>query len=239
MFCGMCGNQIEDNAKFCPVCGASTDPRKVKMNIKQAGNDIYERNAPDYSEYHVSDYAKEVFIEPDEELLATLGDGWIVNLLYHRLQKCNALLTDKHLYLQGQVFQGGLTTAAKTTTERVLDIRYITGTYFEYGQSISLLIASVVIFILAFILGIVIRNIYIIFIMFIPAIVLLVSYFLSRKAYFRIEFGYGFTQAVSIDASILGISHVKDFERQVIRAKDRARSGIEKKLFGNQKDLNN
>lgn len=25
MFCGKCGNQLEDNAKFCPVCGAAVE----------------------------------------------------------------------------------------------------------------------------------------------------------------------------------------------------------------------
>lgn len=235
MFCGMCGSQIEDGAKFCPSCGTSTDGKKKNRSSgnQSVQHNQYESNSNEMMEYRVSDYAKKVFVEPDEELLATLGDGWVVNLLYHRIQKCNALLTNKHLYLQGQVFQGGVVQASKTTTERVLDIRYITGTFFEYGQSIMLLIASVIVFILAIIIGIVSGSEIIAIVLFIPAIMFLVSYFLSRKAYFRIEFGYGFTQAISIDASILGISHVKDFERQVIRAKDRARSEIENKLFGN------
>ncbi len=199
MFCSKCGKENPDNAVFCESCGNRLEDGANKTVVPQ----------------YVKDYAKDVFIEPDEELLGSLGDGWLVNLMFGRLKKCNALLTNKRLYLQGQIFMGdgSLKGVTKGNIEQVLDVRYITGTYFEYTKKVGMLIWAII-------------SIPLI----IPSIILFIGYFKSRKCYFRIDFGYGFTKAIRIDASVLGIAHVKDFERQVIRAKDAARADIERRF---------
>ncbi len=36
MKCPICGNEINDNAKFCPHCGSRTDHSTEKKNIETA-----------------------------------------------------------------------------------------------------------------------------------------------------------------------------------------------------------
>lgn len=32
MFCGKCGKKLDENAKFCPYCGASNSQKKLSEN---------------------------------------------------------------------------------------------------------------------------------------------------------------------------------------------------------------
>ncbi len=252
MFCSQCGKENPDDGVFCESCGARLKDESVtteqSLKSQTSSANSYGPSAQSYQSLtyqspevpqDVKNYAKDVFIEPDEELLGTLGDGWLINLMFGRLRKCNALLTNKRLYLQGQVFMGdgSLKNLAKGTMEYVLDVRYITGTYFEYTKKVGTLIWAIIstLGVLISMLGCFIIwpfwiCLYPAISLSIPSIILFIKYFTSRKCYFRIDFGYGFTKSLKINASILGIAHVKDFERQVIRAKAAARADIERRF---------
>ncbi len=116
MFCPNCGEKLDDAAVFCSNCGTSI----TKANAtKKAEAPIIKGTAPtpmipssqintENAEKKVDkkNYATTLFVEPDEKVQAELGDGWLVNLLYGKTKKCNAVLTDKRLYLQGKVYYG-------------------------------------------------------------------------------------------------------------------------------------
>ena len=40
MFCGKCGAQLEDDAKFCPACGAVIEQNTASEKQKPSGSGI-------------------------------------------------------------------------------------------------------------------------------------------------------------------------------------------------------
>jgi hypothetical protein len=55
---------------------------------------------------------------------------------------------------------------------------------------------------------------------FIPVLIYTIKYLLNRKVYFILEYAGG---AIRFDAIIVGLSNVKDFNKQIRRAKDHAK----------------
>ena len=235
MYCTSCGNKMSDGAKFCTKCGASLED---EMSIKESVlSDSVSQEISDYSSQQQSEnqaymspsaYSK-VFVEPDEQLLGTLGNGYLENILHGKVKKCHALLTDKRVYLQGTFFSGSRKTLQKDICEKIVDVEDITGTGFRYSKPVSKLLQF-----WACMLGVICgidlcvfdtHNIIlgVVGVDLVLLVVLLVQYIKSRKTYFVIEYAGG---AVRFNATIVGLSHVKDFQKQIRRAKDKAKGKI-------------
>ena len=177
-----------------------------------------------------SKYSK-VFVDPDELLQGTLGNGYLENLLFGDVKRCHALLTDRRVYFQGRfLFENGKR-SEWLISEEIVDLEDITGTGFIYSKPIGILmtlIYLVIPWIVALMYYVLDLSI------FFPSdnapkigligdvIVLLITivrYILNRKTYFSVEYAGG---AIKFNAKIIGVPAVRDFQKQVRRAKDRA-----------------
>lgn len=212
MFCSSCGAQINDDAVFCPECGAV-----------QAGAKVSSRTAPKTAPKAATasgnmQGVEQAFMDPDEKLLASLGNGYLVNLMFNQLRKCNALLTDKRVYLKGAMYAGYGRTLLKLMEERTLDLEDITGTGFIYSRVSKLMIFIGILFELASVaLGIAASEPAPMLAGLIPCLILIVAAFFSRKIWFFIDYAGG---KIQIDAKLIGLSDVQDFHKQIRRAKD-------------------
>ena len=276
MFCGKCGNELPDGAKFCGRCGAviggaETGAGTVSGGAEtsagaeiggaviggagtggtviisgaetgagtQSGSNLGTVGTQQDTAYLNQSSYNQIFVEPDEKLLATLGNGWATNLLFHNLKKCNALLTDKRLYFQGTFFSGSGKSLTSQRAEKVIDLEDITGTGFVYSKGVGALMILIDLLILAALsaIGILIGGWVIssrgdindtavacgIVGFVLGVIVDIVSILLSRKTHFAIEYAGG---GISFNAKIVGIADVRYFQKQIRRAKDKVKGKI-------------
>ncbi|MCM1025053.1 MAG: zinc-ribbon domain-containing protein [Roseburia sp.] len=203
MFCENCGAKLEDDAVVCPQCGQavakkgkkskSTDSRGVSNNL---------------------------FISPDETLIATLGNGFAENLLYEKIKSCKALLTDKRVYFQGIFYSVSGKNLSTQKEEMIVDLEDITGTKFRYGASVMMkIIISLLIPIVLSLLFIPIGGVVGAFMCLeiFSIIYSVLTYLKGRTTYFAIEYAGG---SICFDATIVGLAEVRDFQKQIRRAKD-------------------
>lgn len=205
MNCGNCGKEISDGSEFCPYCG---------KKLSSTTND---------SEISISEF----FVEPDETLVSSLGDGYLRNFLTTgKLGKCEAILSDKRVYLRGNMLDSTGKGITRVNLRKTIDIEDITGTGFIYDSTgiwelaiaIPAAILGIILFLMprsssAFLLGST---------LLIASVTLLLHYFLSRKTFFFVEYAGGY---VKFDISIYGLKESMDFEKQIRRAKNRLKRG--------------
>lgn len=244
MFCAKCGKEIPESAKFCESCGATvggadnvTIAGAVGNTFTNLKNTIQEKEKEQQATYMDESAYSKVFVEPDEQLLGTLGNGYLENILGKKVKKTHALLTNKRVYFQGTFFSGSGKTLQQDIIEKIVDLEDITGTCFRYNKPIGIIISIIISIITTVITGIVgavwcdicggnseemvLAAFAGIFIgILISALIFTIKYLLSRKVDFILEYAGG---AIRFDAKIVGLSNVKDFNKQIRRAKDHAK----------------
>ena len=181
MFCGNCGKQIDDSCNVCPHCGT-----RIEKDVVKEKDVTY----------------KVIFVEPDENYLGSLGNGYLNSFLTNKkIKRCIALLSDKRVYLRGNMVDINSGKIERFNMQKTIDLEDITGTGFVYSspQVWKLVLAILTIPVI------------------IPAILLIVSYLKSRNTLFFIEYAGG---CIKFDASIYGLAESQDFERQIRRAKN-------------------
>lgn len=225
MICHNCGYNIAPGSKFCKSCGTAVSVEQAEAVKKEAVPPIPSQPEMSYTPEQ-SAYSK-VFIEPDEQLLGTLGNGYLENLLNKKIESSHALLTDKRVYFQGTFFTGSGKSFEEDIVEKIVDLEDITGTGFCYNKPLGILTAIVILIpgiIVLFISaatdggvgGLLIGLLY----EAIAALIVIIKYIKSRQVDFILEYAGG---AICFDASIIGLSHVKDFNKQIRRAKDKVK----------------
>ena len=187
MFCGNCGKQIDDSCNVCPYCGTRIkQDTRIEKDVVKEKDDIY----------------KVIFVEPDENYLGSLGNGYLNSFLTNKkIKRCIALLSDKRVYLRGNMVDINSGKIERFNMQKTIDLEDITGTGFVYSspQVWKLVLAILTIPVI------------------IPAILVLVSYLKGRNTLFFIEYAGG---CIKFDASIYGLAESQDFERQIRRAKN-------------------
>lgn len=181
MFCGNCGKQIDDSCNVCPHCGT-----RIEKDVVKEKDVTY----------------KVIFVEPDENYLGSLGNGYLNSFLTSKkIKRCIALLSDKRVYLRGNMVDINSGKIERFNMQKTIDLEDITGTGFVYSspQVWKLVLAILTIPVI------------------IPAILLIVSYLKGRNTLFFIEYAGG---CIKFDASIYGLAESQDFERQIRRAKN-------------------
>jgi hypothetical protein len=171
---------------------------------------------------------EKVFVEPDENYIASLGDGYLNSFLTSRkIKRCVALLSDKRVYLRGNMLDINSGKIARINMQKTLDLEDITGTGFIY---MSPKIWSLV-------LGIIYSLAYLFLIMLwglddwdtaFPFAILalasyalyIISYIKDRHTFFFIEYAGG---CIKFDASIYGLAEAQDFEKQIRRTKNKVK----------------
>lgn len=181
MFCGNCGKKIDDTSGFCPECGT-----KVEKEASLDNNGKYTK----------------VFIEPDENFMCSLGNEYVSSFLTNgNINKCIALLSDKRVYLRGNMVDINVGKIERYNMKKTIDLEDITGTGFVYAspQGWKLLLAIMTAFTI------------------ILPVICIVSYIRSRTTQFFIEYAGG---SIRFEASMYSLADVQDFEKQIRRAKD-------------------
>ncbi|MCM1190503.1 MAG: zinc ribbon domain-containing protein [bacterium] len=200
MFCGNCGKQIEDTSNVCPHCGAMVE-KEIPV-----GND--------------NKYTK-IFVESDENYIASLGNGYISSYLTAKsIKRCIAFLSDKRVYLRGNMIDTNSGKVQRFNMQKTIDLEDVTGTGFIYSNPLWKLILSIFLLVLSVIsLTGGIYGVTVVFIStcIISAILLVVSYIKGRTTLFSIEYAGG---CIQFDAAIYGLAESRDFEKQIRRAKN-------------------
>lgn len=240
MFCAKCGKEIPEGAKSCESCGATVGGANNATIVSAVGNsftnlknNIQEKEKEMEATYMDESAYSKVYVEPDEQLLGTLGNGYLENILGKKVKKTHALLTNKRVYFQGTFFSGSGKNLQQDIIEKVVDLEDITGTGFRYNKPLGIL-ATIITVIITGIMGALVGYIWgdicgdevvglvvgIIIGIVISVLIYIIKYFLSRKVDFILEYAGG---AIRFDAKIIGLSNVKDFNKQIRRAKDHAK----------------
>jgi hypothetical protein len=125
-------------------------------------------------------------------------------LTARKLKRCVALLSDKRVYLRGNLLDINSAKIARINVQKTLDLEDITGTgfIFESPQIWKLIVA-----------------IFTCWTIIVP-ILLVCSYIKSRHTLFFIEYAGG---CIKFDASIYGLAESQDFEKQIRRAKNKVK----------------
>lgn len=246
MFCAKCGKEIPESAKLCGSCGATvggaglvTIARAVGNSFTNLNDTIREKEKNKEASYMDESAYSKVYVEPDEQLLGTLGNGYLENILGKRVRKTHALLTDKRVYFQGTFFSGSGKTLQQDIVEKIVDLEDITGTGFKYSKPLGIL-SAIIMLLLPWLLALLncildyFFNVGVVHwhnspevglvgtIIAIPIAIsiVLIKYIKNRKTEFILEYAGG---AIRFNAKIIGLSNVMDFNKQIRRAKDHAK----------------
>lgn len=198
MLCGNCGKQIENTAEFCPHCGAVVEKETVTVND--------------------SIYAK-IFVEPDENYIGSLGNSYLNSFLSSSaIERCVAVLTDKRIYLRGNMIDVNNGKLGRVNRQQTVDLEDVTGTGFVYASpKIWKLILATIMLPVSFMFTAVFWKRAALLLL---SILFFVAYFKGRKTYFVIEYAGG---CIKFDASIYGRAESQDFEKQIRRAKNKVK----------------
>ena len=114
MFCENCGKQIEDTSNACPYCGTM-----VEKEIPVGSDRKYTK----------------IFVEADEKYIGSLGNGYLNSFLTDKeIKKCVALLSDKRVYLRGNMIDLNSGKIERFNMQKTIDLEDITGTGFIYAS---------------------------------------------------------------------------------------------------------
>lgn len=219
MFCENCGKEIESTSKFCTNCGVVVEKETLTQNDGVYTN-MFENGMMTDSKF------AGIFVEPDENYIGSLGDGYLNSFLTsQKIKRCIALLSDKRVYLRGNMIDINGGKFSRSNIQKTIDLEDITGTGFIYFSAKLWKLRSAILLGLLAILSVpsalddssvIIATIACL----IPAILLIVSYLKGRKTLFFIEYAGG---CIKFDASIYGLAESQDFEKQIRRAKNKVK----------------
>jgi len=254
MFCKFCGAENEDGSLFCAACGKNLETSDASNSsdlkstagtfINSAGSfaqnleDSVQRRMnkneieaeAELSRYDVNSNSpelKDIFVDPEETMVAKLGNGFLANILiWKSVRKCSAILSDKRVYFKGRIYQVVNGKVNKTTCMQTVDVEDVTGTGFLFSNYPKWL--AILEFILA-ILTVVGFGVDVsldtggIFLipfagLIVNGIVLAFKYILSKRTLFFVEYAGG---KIMFDAALIGIADVNDFQKQIRRVKDK------------------
>lgn len=135
MVCKKCGTEIKSGARFCPQCG----------EVVELNSSPIVRKCDDFSKW---------FIDSNERQIAVLGGNFINNFLKTGdLNNGFCAVSDKRVYFKGKCYHKEGKHFRKTSEERTVDLKDITGSGFTNSKIFSLLLAAVILLILGLLIG--------------------------------------------------------------------------------------
>jgi predicted nucleic acid-binding Zn ribbon protein len=231
-FCTNCGARLEDGSVFCSECGTTVpNDGGVQNNCTQNmyAQNTYNAETIPAPNFNGGKYEK-IFVEPDENFIGSLGDEYLNSFLTRKeIKKCIAILSDKRVYLRGNMIDINSGKISRSNIQKTVDLEDVTGTGFVYASSKIWKIVLAILFVCAaigcvflgidedeFFYGCAVACL-------IPIVGMIVSYIKSRKTYFFIEYAGG---CIKFDATIYALAESKDFEKQIRRAKNKVKENI-------------
>ena len=151
----------------------------------------------------MADIPKTFFHDPDEKVMAVLGQGYVAGIISAGgFSKSVMVLTDRRLYTSGKVFgKGSNNVISSVKGKQVVDVRNISSTGFQEVSKTELLWKGIITLPL-----------------FGMGIIFLVLYFLSRTRYFFVEYSGG---AVGTNCKWHSPSELEEFQRKLFEVKDK------------------
>lgn len=250
MFCNQCGSELNERAEFCSNCGNKVNMEYLNKNqnsskdetdyidigevaVEKMGEamDAIKNKAEAYkaeSDARKRDHIEQLnratsgFVEDDEKVIAELGKGYGTNVLFGNLKKINATLTNRRVYFQGTMYDGGrgIRAVNKITKTQIIDLDDVTGTGFIYTR---LSYVSLVIAVVLAIIGLITSGDFeevggiLLISAIIPFVYFIIKYIVSRRVLFFVEYAGG---EIQFDARLIGLSNVTNFHMQMRRAKE-------------------
>lgn len=240
MFCENCGKEIPEGAEKCPACGKELNSNK-NINFSDvanyAGQQMNKAVAEVQSKARVSieAYKKEqderkvhsladVIIDPQEEQVAVIGSNYLDNMLRGGgLSKGFGILTDKRFYFKGKCYTKVAGHHKLIDNEYTVDLNDITATGFVFARRFMLFMLAILLggglSLFACAIGIFLISDVILILGIVAAIVLLIAYWLTKRAVYEVYFNGG---VICVDVSKYGgIKEVKAFNKALRLAKDK------------------
>lgn len=170
MVCKKCGAEINDKDKCCPVCGEAIEQASGAEASSASGKAALSK----------------VFFDPNEKMVAVLGSSFLSNLFSRGgLSKGTCVLSDKRLYYKGVCYTKDYGNFFQTDEENAVDVKDITASGFTRKYRYDLLVIAALLLIAGIITigGLVFT--------FIPAVILLIIYNISKIKLFYVAFAGG------------------------------------------------
>lgn len=215
MICQNCGANNNEDAQFCVNCGQilysdnSYNSSQNKQNYSQE-NHTYSSQIISPQRIYIP-HGKGGFVNEDEQVVATLKNGRIMNILSNEgFMNEKAVLTNRRLYYN---CTDGLISTIHM--EKKVDIKDITATKIEDNHPRIVLILALVMFIIGAMLSVEIAEAGSPFIG--TAIVLVIVYFIRVKKCMRVDYAGGF---VYFSVKNYNMENVKEFQRCIHAIKD-------------------
>lgn len=241
MRCPECNSPYSNNDEFCGECGYQLKRNKVETvnNTYASAREMYGEdrnvavnvksytNAQESVNSQADKYAKSLFVDNDETSIATLGSGYLQNIVTRGgLSSIKAVLTQKRVYLSGKCFERTGKMWSKRKISRIIEVDDITGTGFEYVANITFIVIAILIIlasVVATIIGIADSGEEgLLFMLFAAlSIPFFIIYTIKRKTIFQIEYAGG---KIGFDVKWLSANDSVYFQRQIHLVKERRKN---------------
>ena len=211
VFCTKCGTQLVDG--ICPNCSGKQYAPQSQQSVSA------ERQDKNF---------KDVFINPKEKFVCSLGNDYIQNFFAGGLlNRGYAIVSDKRFYFKGKGYEINGNKINVKKTESTVDLRDITGTEVRTFSNIALLIWGVFIFFAPILLSAVFPTFsvsldsasgWIFLAVYVGVLtILFIGYGASRKTVLTIMFGGG---GISVPLKWYSSRESEDFQRMLRLTKD-------------------
>jgi hypothetical protein len=222
MFCPECGKPIEEKASYCNSCGHSIKGHSSDYESKSSGDNQNEKLQ--------FLRTNKIFHDSSEELIDTLGSGFISSLVVQgKFNKSVLFLSNKRIYQNGKLFDRHI--AGKITYshgQRCVDLREITGITFSVSDPIYRYVSTLILFVIG-IGGLVLSSaidsydLQVIAIgigaaLILSSIISLIVHLLKKPKWLAIEYAGGM---IMTDCNWYANSSIKRFMRNISVAKDK------------------
>lgn len=197
----------------------------------------------------VANKFEEIFMEPTEKLIATLGNNYIQNFFINgNISNGFAIVTNKRVYFKGNCYMREGKKFFKTNEERVVDLRDITGTgYIRTKQTWMLVLATILGICSLFLLAMIwegldrstIEQAYgfltgYLFCAVIGCITFAIVYKITCRNLFQIEFAGG---KICFQTVWYDKKEIDDFQRQIRLTKDTMSSLKEQNIVAKDRSV--
>ena len=180
---------------------------------------------------------EKIVYDPSEAHMGTLGINYLQSFLDSGiLSKTVLILTDKRLYQKGESYEKNNKNGySKINTQKVVDLKDITGTSFvEYDPFI--LKISAIILIISSLMFFYFGENEVAFFMIAVSIYSLIMYKINLKRFFVVEYAGG---AIYTDSSLYNEAEINEFQKLISNLKDSHFKNVSKSNNQNEKDLIN
>lgn len=169
----------------------------------------------------------DIFVNPDEQQIATIGGGYFINLLHAgQLARGFGVLTDSRFYYRGKAYHQLKWMLYKTNEESTVELQDITATGFIFSKNIifaAIAALLTLIELLLIVLGLfaspdnVIEYWLVTLIGACITVALWALYIWYRRAIYQVSYAGGM---IAINASAYDMKQLHDFDRKLHQAKD-------------------